>query len=201
MTLLVLIGDFWLSLNIESMKYSFFIFLAANIFAVIHFNLSRSYYLILLNFFSIILNCYAIYNYFNFNLELSIFSCFFSFLIIFFYFIFYNKFKLNNIKKSNIYLSNEITYSFLTFLGMLFISLNKEFYSLIGFSIWLFSTPFGIKISKLMDSKGLYYQVIAYIPIELIAIISYSKDFEFIFIVYSFLIFILIYLLFTTKDF
>lgn len=196
MTILVIIGDFWVSLNLDSIKYAFFIFLIANISAIVHFHLSRSYYLVLLNIFSLFLNSFAIYNYFDQNLIISFFSLLSSLLFIFIYFLFFKDKKLNNnLNKSII---DEIIFSFLIFVGMIFISLNNEFCSLIGFSIWLFSTSIGIKVAEKIDSKGLYYQILAYIPIELFGIISYSNNFEFFFILYSYFSFIIIYLFFTS---
>ena len=72
MTSLVVIGDFWLSLNIESMKFSFFIFLFANILGIIHFHLTKAYSMVVFCLLSIGLNLFALYNYFDNNLILII---------------------------------------------------------------------------------------------------------------------------------
>jgi hypothetical protein len=190
MTVLVVFGDLWVSANIESMKYGFFLFLSANILGVMHYYLTRAFSLVASSFVSICLNGFAIYNYFDHNLNLAVvtsFSVLFIILIAF-YFLKGKSVYSNTNDGYNHSIFKEYSFSILSLLGIFLISLNNEFFSLLGFSLWLFLTILGIVVANEIHSKGLYYQVLFYIPIELMAIYSYSHNQEWIYIYLSFFV-------------
>jgi hypothetical protein len=194
MTFFVIVGDLWLSLNIESMKYSFFIFLFANLLGIIHFYLTKAYSFVLFCLLSCVINIYALYNYFDYNIYLvTISSIITSLLIIIIFHIFKGK-SVRTKKEASGSLLFEYIQSFSTLIGLFLISLNNEILSLIGFSIWLFFTPLGFIVANNIKSKGLFYQVLLYFPIEVIAIYSYSNDHQWVYIfTISALLFCLIY--------
>lgn len=182
MTFLVIIGDFWLSLNIESMKYSFFMFLFANLLGIIHFYLTKAYSFVIFCLLSCCINIYALYNYFDYNIELVVISFIIISLLIIIIFYLLKGREVRTKEEASGSLLIEYIQSFSTLLGLCLISLNNEFFSLIGFSIWLFFTPLGFVVANNIKSRGLFYQVLLYFPIEIIAIYSYSNDYQWVYI-------------------
>lgn len=53
----------------------------------------------------------------------------------------------------------------------------------------MFFTPVGLVVANNIQSKGLFYQVLFYVPIEIIAITSYSTQNEWIYIFSTAIIF------------
>lgn len=191
MTSLIVIGDFWLILNIESMKFSFFIFLFANILGIIHFHLTKAYSMVVFCILSIGLNLFALYNYFDNNLILVITVSIIMLISILVSVLIFKNYSVRNqagVLQSSL---SEYIFSSSTIISLFFISLNNEFLSLIGFSIWLFFTPVGLIVANNIQSEGLFYQVLFYVPIEIIAITSYSTQNEWIYIFSTAIIFFL----------
>jgi hypothetical protein len=183
MTFLIVIGDLWLSLNIESMKYSFFFFIAANILGIIHFYINRSFSLMITCAIIIVVNCFAIFNYFDKNIDLSLKILVATILLLSLIFIRIGHIKYTiTTRKSKTTFFKELLFSLTIIAGVLLMSFDIPLYSLIGFVIWALSSPLGFIVANDIQSKGLFLQVLVYIPIELYAIYAYSESNEWIFI-------------------
>lgn len=176
---MVILGDVWLSLDTESMKYAFMVFLVANTIGAIHYYIVRANVVLMLPLILMFTSGLGIYNYFDDSIFLAVTTTCISFLLtsIGIAYIYKNKILLD-IKDEGEVVANayyEYSYTAISIVGMILIALNEQYTSFSGFALWLIFTPVGFMLAKSIKSKGLMLQVLAYIPIEIIGIFNYSN--------------------------
>lgn len=192
---LVIVGDIWVSMNIESMKYAFLMFLVANVTSIVHFFIVRSLVILMMPLITLLPNAIGVYNYFNDDLYLASVSFAISVTIsgLLVAYIHKKQIKLEvrgNTEKASSNKYYEYFYTFSTIIGMLLISFNEQYASFSGFAIWLIFTPVGFVLAKNIESKGLMLQVIAYIPISIMGVVNYSsRPYEHISVIIATLVF------------